>query len=140
MVPKGYSYDYHHPWFGTPLSYRFNHSMIGVATIGDTLPNIVKTGMCFTTAGLGFGDADTISNWVNPTRFAWDDFDWIRYAAQTADDEDQAVKLLTESVVDFLHAPGVPENLFVVGPTKGVVIEADVIHRAHGGNQGAEKG
>jgi hypothetical protein len=102
--------------------------MIGVVTLGDTIPEIVKAGMCFTSAGLCFGDADTITNWRNPTRHAWDDFDWIRHAAQTADDEEQAVDLLTKDAVDRLHAPGVPENLFVVGPNKGYVVEGDVIH------------
>jgi len=128
MVPKGYSYEYHHPWTGQTLNYQFHHSMIGVATLGDTIPEIVKAGMCVTSAGLCFGDADTITKWRNPSRFAWDDFDWIRYAAQTATNEDHAVDLLTKDVVDQLHAPGVPENLFVIGPTKGYVVEADVIH------------
>lgn len=128
MVPKGYSYNYHHPWTGQSIPYQFHHSMIGVATLGDTIPEIVKAGMCVTSAGLCFGDADTITNWKNPVRFAWDDFDWMRYAAQTASNEDHAVDLLTKDVVDQLHAPGVPENLFVVGPTKGYVVEADVIH------------
>ncbi len=128
IVPKGYTYTYHHPWTGKSMEFEVDHKMICVASKDDTLPNIMKAGMCFTDAGLAFGDADTVSNWKNPTRYAWDDFDWIRYAAQTANNEDEAVQLLTEEVVKKLHAPGVPENLFVVGPEKGYVVEADVIH------------
>jgi len=128
MVPQGYAYNYHHPWTGENISYKVNHSYIGVATLGDTIPNIVKAGMCFTDSGLAFGDADAITHWKNPTKYAWDDFDWIRYACQTADNEEEAVHLLTKDAVDKLHATNVPENLFVVGPKKGYVIEADAIH------------
>jgi hypothetical protein len=128
IVPKGYSYEYHHPWTGTPLSFEFDNTFIGVTSVGDTIPQIVKAGMCFTDAGLAFGDADTNSNWKNPTIYGWDDFDWIRYACQTADDEDEAVHLLTKVAVDQLHASRVPENLFVLGSEKGYVIEADMLH------------
>jgi hypothetical protein len=128
IVPKGYTYEYHHPWTGKPMRFETTHKMICVASEKDTLPNIVKAGMCFTDAGLAFGDADTVSNWKNPSKYAWDDFDWIRYAAQSADTEKEALDLLTEEVVDDLHATGVPENLFVVGPESGFVVEADVIH------------
>ncbi|MCU0849839.1 MAG: hypothetical protein MUC80_01020, partial [Candidatus Thermoplasmatota archaeon] len=100
----------------------------GVATKEDTLPNIVKAGMVLTDAGLAFGDADTLSKWRNPTKNAWDDFDWIRYACQSADNEDEAVRLLTTEAVDQLHATGVSENLFLIGPQKSFVIEADAIH------------
>jgi hypothetical protein len=100
---------------------------IGVATQGDTFPNIVKAGMVFTNAGLAFGDADTLSYWKNPTKNAWDDFDWMRYAYQSADNEDEAITLLTTDAIDRLHATGVTENLFVVGPHKAVVIEADAV-------------
>ena len=104
-----------------------NHTYIGVATQGDTLPNIVKAGMVLTDAGLAFGDADTLSRGVNPTKNAWDDSDWIRYACQTADNEDEAITLLTTEAVEQLHATGVSENLFVVGSQKVVVIEADAL-------------
>lgn len=130
IVPKGYQYQYHHPWTGKPMDFEVEQSLIGVASLGDTIPDIVKPGMCFTKAGLAFGDADTISNWKNPTTHGWDDFDWIRYAAQTANTEEEAIRLLTKDAVDTLHAPAVPENLFVVGPEDGYVIEADVIHHS----------
>lgn len=126
-VPKGTQYTYHHPWTGASWEFIVNHTFIGVATQGDTLPAIVKAGMVLTDAGLAFGDADTLSRWINPTKYAWDDFDWIRYACQNADNEDEAISLLTTDVVDQLHATGVSENLFVVGPQKAAVIEADVL-------------
>ncbi|MBN2599218.1 MAG: hypothetical protein JXA75_01655, partial [Candidatus Thermoplasmatota archaeon] len=90
-VPKGIQYTYHHPWTGRPWEFTVTHTFLGVATKGDTLPNIVKAGMVLTDAGLAFGDADTLSHWINPTMNAWDDFDWIRYACQTADNEDEAI-------------------------------------------------
>ena len=124
-VPEGYEYTYNHPWTGKPMEFKTKHKFIGVATKGDTIPNIVKAGMTLTDSGIAFGDADTDSNWKNPTRNAWDDFDWIRYACEKADDENQAVNLMTEDCVDQLHASGVSENLFVVGPKKAFVIEAD---------------
>ncbi len=125
IVPVGYEYTYNHPWTGKPMEFTTKHKFIGVTTDKDTLPNIVKAGMTLTDTGLAFGDADTGSNWKNPTRNAWDDFDWMRYAYEKADDEDQAVTLLTKDCVDKLHATGVSENLFIVGPKKGFVIEAD---------------
>jgi hypothetical protein len=84
--------------------------------------------MVLTDAGLAFGDADTASSWINPNRNAWDDFDWMRYAYQTANNEDDAVELLTTDAVDNLHATGVSENLFIVGPKRSIKIEADAIH------------
>ena len=126
-VPKGTQYTYHYPWTGRPWGFIVNHSFIGVATQGDTFPNIVKAGMVLTDEGLAFGDADTLSKWTNPTKNAWDDFDWIRYACQTAENEDEAITLLTTDAIDRLHATGVSENIFVVGPTKAVVIEADAV-------------
>ncbi len=128
MVPEGYEYTYNHPWTGKPMEFKTKHKFIGVATKGDTIPNIVKAGTTLTDSGIAFGDADTDSNWKNPTRNAWDDFDWIRYACEKADDENQAVNLMTEDCVDQLHASGVSENLFVVGPKKAFVIEADAFH------------
>jgi len=126
-TPSGTSYTYHHPWTGKPWDFIITHTFIGVATQGDTLPSIVKAGMVLTDAGLAFGDADTGSYWVNPTKNAWDDFDWIRYAYQTADNEDEAINLLTTEAVHHLHATGVSENLFLVGPQQAVVIEADAV-------------
>ena len=128
IVPEGYEYTYHHPWTGKDMKFITNHKFIGVATEGDTIPNIVKAGMTLSDAGIAYGDADTGSRWINPTKNAWDDFDWIRYACEKADDEDQAVYLLTKECVDQLHASGVSENLFVVGPNKGFVVGADAFH------------
>ncbi len=125
IVPEGYEYSYHHPWTGKAMEFNTVHKYIGVATKGDTIPNIVKSGMALSEAGIAFGDADTGSNWKNPSRKAWDDFDWIRYACEKAEDEDEAVVLMTEKCVDELHASGVSENLFIVGPEKAFVIEAD---------------
>lgn len=127
IVPKGYTYTFHHPKTGKPWEFVVNQKYIGVATEDDTIPNIVKAGMVLSEAGIAYGDADTNSNWKNWRRFAWDDFDWIRYACQDAIDEDIAVQLLTNDVVDTLHASGVSENLFVVGPKKGYLIEADSV-------------
>ena len=67
-VPEGTQYTYHYPWTGKPWDFIVTHTFFGVATQGDTLPNIVKAGMVLTDAGLAFGDADTLSNWVNPTK------------------------------------------------------------------------
>jgi len=128
IVPEGYEYTYNHPWTGKPMEFKTKHKFIGVTTKGDTIPNIVKAGMSLSDAGISYGDADTGSNWKNPTRNAWDDFDWIRYACEKADDEDEAVLLMTEDCVDQLHASGVSENLFIVGPKKAFVIEADAFH------------
>jgi hypothetical protein len=131
-APSGTHYTYHHPWTGKPWNFIVTHTFIGVATQGDTLPNIVKAGMVFTDAGLAFGDADTGSSWVNPTRNAWDDFDWIRYACQTANNESEAINLLTTAAINQLHATGVSENLFLVSPQQAVVIEADAVrHTIH---------
>ena len=110
MVPEGYDYSYNNPKTGKIMDFESINSYIGVTTTGDTIPNIVKPGMVLTSSGLAFGDADTGSNWVNYRRYAWDDFDWIRYACEKAKNEDEAVELLTEDVVDTLHAPGVSEK------------------------------
>lgn len=129
-VPRGTEYVYHHPWTGKPWEFYVSHTFLGVATQGDTPPNIVKAGMVLTDAGLAFGDADTLSGWVNPTKNAWDDFDWIRYACQTAEDENQAVTLLTTDAINQLHATGVAENLFLIGPHRSLLIEADAFQFA----------
>jgi len=128
IVPEGYEYTYHCPWTGLPLKSKTIHKSIGVASVNDVIPNIVKAGMAFTSAGIAYGDADTNSKWVNPTKHAWDDFDWLRYSYEKANTEDEAVDLLTIDAVKKMHATGVSENLFVVGPKKGYVIEADAFH------------
>ena len=128
IVPEGYGYNYHHPWTGKTMVFETKHKFIGVATKNDTIPNIVKAGMALSDSGIAFGDADTNSNWKNPMRCAWDDFDWIRYACEIADDEHDAVSLMTIDLVDKMHASGVSENLFVVGSNGGYVIEADAFH------------
>lgn len=125
IVPEGYEYIYHYPWTGKPLDSKVTQKFIGVASQNDIIPNIVKAGMALSEAGISYGDADTNSRWVNPTKNAWDDFDWMRYACEKAETEDQAVSLLTTDAVKKMHATGVSENLFVVGPKKGIVIEAD---------------
>ncbi|MFW6120377.1 MAG: hypothetical protein ACOC80_05700 [Petrotogales bacterium] len=125
IVPEDYEYAYHHPWTGKIMQFETENKFIGVATKGDTIPNIVKAGMALSNTGIAYGDADTGSNWKNPTRNAWDDFDWIRYACEKATNEDDAVLLMTEDCVDELHASAVSENLFIVGPKKAFVIEAD---------------
>ncbi|KYK28920.1 hypothetical protein AYK20_06365 [Thermoplasmatales archaeon SG8-52-1] len=125
IVPEGYEYLYHKPWTGKSLNFKVLHKYIGVASKGDTIPNIVKAGMTLSDAGIAYGDADTSSSWINPTRHAWDDFDWIRYTCEKANSEDIAVDLLTKEVVKKMHATSVAENLFVVGPKKGYIIEAD---------------
>jgi hypothetical protein len=127
-IPKGTTYTYHYPWSGQPWEFTVKHTFFGVATQGDTLPNTMKAGMTLTDAGLAFADADTASGWVNPTKNAWDDFDWIRYACQTSDDEAQAVTLLTKDAIDKMHATSVGENLFLVSPLQSIVIEADAAH------------
>lgn len=128
VVPEGYEYTYHNPWNGKPMSFKTKHKFIGVVTLDDTIPNIVKAGMSLSSSGIAYGDADTASNWKNPTKNAWDDFDWIRYACQQADDEQEAVSLMTKDCVDKLHATGASENLFVVGPKEAFVVEADAFH------------
>ncbi len=128
IVPEGYEYTYHYPWTGKSLESKVLKKFIGVVSQDDVIPNIVKAGMSLSKAGISYGDADSGSRWVNPTKNAWDDFDWIRYACEKAENEDEAVSLLTENVVKKMHAPGVSENLFVVGPNRGVVIEADAVH------------
>ena len=125
IVPVGYEYTYRNPWNGKPLENKVLHKFIGVTTVDDIIPNITKAGMSLSDSGLAYGDADTGSRWINPSKNAWDDFDWIRYACEKANNEDEAVYLLTEDVVEKLHAPCVSENLFVIGPEKGYVIEAD---------------
>ena len=126
MIEKGYEYTYHHPWKGYNIPYRFEHKVIGVVTAGDAPPNIFKAGMLMSDADIAYGDADSPTFYVNPTKFSWDDFDWLRYAAQTASTTEEAVNLLKE--VQEMHAPDVGENLFVVGRNDAYVIEADAFH------------
>ena len=125
IVPEGYRYTYHHPWTGKQIDYSVYYDFIGMASEGDVIPHIVKAGMALSSAGIGYGDADSGSNWVNPTRNAWDDFDWIRYACEKAGSTEEAVSLMTKDAVDDMHATGVSENLFIVGPENGYIIEAD---------------
>lgn len=127
IVNKGYRYSYHHPWTGKRINFEVERKFLGLATKGDIPPNIIKAGAALNDAGIAFGDADVPSYWINPTKYAWDDFDWLRYAYQSAKNEEEAVNLL-EEVVKGLHAPKISENLFVVGPEKAYVIEADVVH------------
>lgn len=129
-IPIGYEYTYHHPWTGKPIEFQVEHTYIGVTSEEDTPPNIVKSGMVLTDAGLAYGDADSLSRWINPSPFAWDDFDWIRYSCEQAHNETEAVNYLTKKAVDQLHATGVSENLCLVGPEKGYLIEADA-YRYH---------
>jgi hypothetical protein len=128
IVPEGYEYTYHYPWTGKSLESQVLKKYIGVATQDDVIPNIVKAGMSLSNAGISYSDADSGSRWINPTKNAWDDFDWMRYTCEKAENEDEAVSLLIEDVVKKMHATGVSENLFVVGPDKGIIIEADAIH------------
>jgi len=128
IVPEGYEYSYHNPWNGKPINFKTNLKYIGVATKVDTIPNIVKAGMAISEAGISYGDADTDSNWKNPTKYAWDDFDWIRYACEKANNEYEAASLMTTDVVKKMHATAVSENLFIVGPNKGIIVEADAFH------------
>lgn len=125
IVPEGYEYTYHKAWTGKDMTFVNRFKYIGVASLGDSIPNIVKAGMTLSSTGISYGDSDSNSRWINPTKNAWDDFDWIRYAAENAETVDDAVNLLTKDVVDKYHATGVTENLFVVGPDKGYVVEAD---------------
>jgi len=128
MVNKSYEYDYHTPWTGRDIHFITKHKFIGVATKGDVPPNVVKMGMAFSDAGIAYGDADVPSFKINPTRNAWDDFDWIRYACQNASTENEAVDMLIKVVA--MHAPAVAENLFVVGPQKAFVVEANAVNYA----------
>ncbi len=127
-IPEGYEYDYHHPWTGLTMHFTVEHGFIGTTTKGDVPPNITKPGMMVSDAGLAFGDADTFSYLVNPSKNAWDDFDWMRYAAQSADDVKEASMLLTHDIIDGMHAPSIAENIFVIGPDSGVVVEADAFN------------
>ena len=125
IVNEGYEYSYHHPWKKYEMAFKTKYKIIGVATAGDTPPNIIKAGMMMTSAGIAYGDADVPTYYINPTKRAWDDFDWLRYAAQQASNEKEALDLL-EEVVD-MHAPAIGENLFVVGKD-AYVVEADAFH------------
>ena len=128
IIPKGYEYDYHHPWLGYKMHFVVEKKFIGTTSKQDIPPNITKPGMLLTEAGIALADADTFSYLTNPSVFAWDDFDWMRYAAQEASNEDEAVYLLTKEVVDKMHAPTLAENIFVVGKDKGIIIEADAFN------------
>ncbi len=126
-VARGYEYDYHHPWFGYRMHFVVERGFIGTTSVGDIPPNITKPGMLINDVGIAFGDADTISYMVNPSPYAWDDFDWLRYAAQSADDIEEAMELLIRAV-ERLHATSVAENIFVVDSKKGYIMEADAFN------------
>jgi hypothetical protein len=126
-IPQGYEYTYHYPWSGNLMPVVVHHSYIGITSENDVPANIVKSGMVLTDAGLAFGDADSLSRWVNPTRYAWDDFDWIRFSSEQASTEKEAIYRLTNLAVDQLHPTAVSENLCLVGPEKGYIIEADAV-------------
>jgi hypothetical protein len=130
IVPEEYEYNYFHPRNGNLMSFSNNFKYIGVATIDDIIPNLVKPGMTLCKTGLCFGDADTNSMWINRGKFAWDDFDLIRYACEKAKNEKEAVYFLTKEIVDKFHATSVSENFFIVGPNTGYVVEADA-YRYH---------
>jgi len=126
-IPAGYEYDYHNPWLGYKMHFVVRHKFIGTTTYSDTPPNIVKPGMMINDAGIAFADADVLSYTTNPSPYAWDDFDWMRYAAQSAASLEEAVQLLSE-VVKKMHATKIAENIFVAGEEKGAIIEGDAIH------------
>ena len=88
IAPYGYEYSFPNPWTGKEINYKVNEKFIFIGTKGDTIPNIMKPAMALSESGIAYGDADTYSGWYNPTEYAWDDFDWIRYACQTAENED----------------------------------------------------
>ena len=127
IVPKGYEYTYHSPWLGYPMHFVVKHKFIGTTTQGDTPPNIVKPGMLINDDGIAYGDADTLSYITNPSRHAWDDFDWLRYSAQSSANLKDAIKNL-QYVVKVMHAPAVAENILVANATMGAVVEADAIN------------
>ncbi len=124
ICEPGYEYTYHHPTTGEPMHFTVTNRVIGVATSGDTPPNIMKAGMALTDKGISYGDNDINLLYCNPSQYAWDDFDWLRYGYQTAGSEDAAVELLVDAVYD-LHATGKGEALYVVGPDHAYVIEAN---------------
>ncbi len=124
ICEPGYEYTYHHPTTGEPMHFTVTNRVIGVATSGDTPPNIMKAGMALTDKGISYGDNDINLLYCNPSQYAWDDFDWLRYGYQTADSEDSSVELLLDAVYD-LHATGKGEALYVVGPDHAYVIEAN---------------
>ncbi len=126
IVNPGYSYNYSLPsWKKDVKKFYVEHRFIGVASKGDTPPNIIKAGIALSDAGIAYGDADSPSYWINPSPNAWDDFDWIRYACEQADNENEACNIMTKKAIDELHAPAVSENLFIVGPNKAYIIEGD---------------
>ncbi len=124
ICEPGYEYTYHHPTTGEKMDFTVTNRVIGVATSGDTPPNIMKAGMALTDKGISYGDNDINLLYCNPSQYAWDDFDWLRYGYQTADSEDSSVELLVDAVYN-LHATEKGEALYVVGPEHAYVIEAN---------------
>jgi len=127
-IPSGYEYYYHHPWLPYKMHFVVKKGFIGTTTVDDTPPNIIKAGMLMNDAGIAIGDADTISYLTNPSPYAWDDFDWMRYAMESAGSIDDAIELLTEDAVSKMHASSVAENFFVVAPDKAAIVEADAFN------------
>ena len=58
IITKGYTYSYHHPWTGKRISFTVDQTYIGVTTQDDTIPNIVKSGMALSEAGIAYGQGD----------------------------------------------------------------------------------
>ena len=125
ICEPGYQYTYHHPTTGEDMQFTVENRVIGVASSGDVPPDIMKAGMALTDKGISYGDNDIDLLYVNPSEYAWDDFDWLRYGYQTARDEDSSVRLLVDEAVHDLHATGKGEVLYVVGPDHAYVIEAN---------------
>lgn len=42
-IPKGYAYEYHHPWTGITMHFDVNYTFIGTTTKGDVPPQHHKT-------------------------------------------------------------------------------------------------
>ena len=127
ICEPGYEYTYHHPTTGEDMHFTVENRVIGVASSGDTPPNIIKAGMALTDRGISYGDNDIPLLYCNPSEYAWDDFDWLRYGYQTADSEDSSVTFLVDGAVHELHATGKGEALYVVGPDHAYVIEANAV-------------
>gem|GEM_PF-2477213 len=128
FIPRGYEYEYHHPWLPHKIHFRVEHTFVGTTTLNDIPPSIIKPGMLMNDAGIAIGDADTISYLRNPSIYAWDDFDWMRYAIQSAGTLEEAIELLTKDAVSKMHASSVAENFFVVSGEKGAIVEADAFN------------
>ena len=129
ICEPGYNYTFHHPLTNQSINFTVNQRIIGTTASFDKPPAHMKPGMVLTAPGLSFGNADIpVFLHINENEYAWDDLDWLRFAYQTAGNEQEAVELLTRDAVDVLHATNIGETLFVVGPDRGYAIEADAYH------------